>query len=187
MTQLDNSCSSRMRGWPLGSAAGFAGLVPLAHHLVGCLTGETEGEKERTVTEAAWQKYPSNCQSKISEQQPRTNNVWTISKSSSPLRVSELNSSQVKQSVVEKWIRRRVRARLTQRHPRHVVTLPWHAGNNGRGPRTRRAVLRRTSLPPHAPSCLKLTLSKRSTMKTLLAFLPRLNSLRPSPRSKKRR
>jgi len=72
-------------------------------------------------------------------------------------------------------------------HPRHVVTLPWHAGNNGRGPRTRRAVLRRASLPPHAQSRLKLTLSKRSTMKTSLAFLPRLNSLRPSPRSKKRR
>jgi len=97
MIQLGNSCSSRKKDWPLCSVAGFAGLVPFAYHLVGCLTPETEGEKERTVTEAAWQKYPSNCQLKISERQPRAKKIETVSqrqKNSFPLRVSELIPSQ---------------------------------------------------------------------------------------------
>jgi len=72
MTRLGNSCSSRKRGWRLCSVVGFAGLAPSVWHLAGCLTAETEGEKEKTVTEAAWQVYPSNCQSKISEPQPPT-------------------------------------------------------------------------------------------------------------------
>ena len=59
MTQLDSSCSSRKRGWPLYWAAGFAGLVGSAQHLAGCRTAETEGGKERSATEAAWQIYPS--------------------------------------------------------------------------------------------------------------------------------
>lgn len=67
MTRLDSSCSSRMRDSSLCSAAGFVGLVLSVYHLAGCLTAEMEGEKERNVTEAAWQEYPSNCQSKISE------------------------------------------------------------------------------------------------------------------------
>ena len=58
MTRLDNSCSSRMRGWPLCSVVDFAELVLSAWHLVGFLTAEMEGEKERNVNEAAWQIYP---------------------------------------------------------------------------------------------------------------------------------
>jgi len=71
MTQLDSSCSSRKRDWPLCSAVGFVGLVPPVYHLAGYLTAEKEGEKVRTVTEPAWQKGPSNRQSRVSEWQGR--------------------------------------------------------------------------------------------------------------------
>jgi len=77
MTQLGNSCSSRKRDWPLCSVAYFVGLALFVYHPVGCLTAETEGGKERTVTEAAWQKYRSNYQSRISEWPPQAKKVDT--------------------------------------------------------------------------------------------------------------